>query len=123
MLMKTKEKPHIITTNNDVYIPAPTAPTETVAEQPSTTPNHENSSSARSSDTRDKPGKESVQDTVRKKTRSGREVHKPIRLNVGMATNTDFGIRIFGHPSERIFGYSVNICWKKVNFVYRTITP
>ncbi|KAH3715810.1 hypothetical protein DPMN_058523, partial [Dreissena polymorpha] len=24
--------------NNDVYIPAPTAPTETVAEQPSTTP-------------------------------------------------------------------------------------
>jgi len=81
MLMKTKERPHIITTNNDVYIPAPTAPTETVAEQPSTTPNHENSASARSSETRDKPGKESVQDTVRKKTRSGREVHKPIRLN------------------------------------------
>ncbi len=47
------------------------------------------------------------------------------RVGIGMATNTDFGIRIFGHPSERIFGYSVNICWKKmnkINFVYRTIT-
>ena len=35
-----------------------------------------------------------------------RDNEKTIGLKLGMATNRDFDIRIFGHPFERIFEYS-----------------